>query len=394
MRLAIVGSGIIGTSIGIAALRAGISDVTIFDKESSSGAHASSRNSGVLHSGIYYSADSLKAKFSIQGNEELRKLCHDYKIPILETGKLILSSDRKTEESLQNLLNRAEANCVKVRRLDKSELARFEPRAQTFETFLHVEKTAVSSPEMVIQTLGNIFEKLGGKWELNFLVRDLEELSTATRSKDRIAFDVVVNAGGAYALELAKRVGVGAGYFTTPFLGLYWAVSKETLPLSIPLYPTPHPINPFLGVHLTPTVGGKTKLGPTAIPVFGKEQYSAFEGLSIRDSMESFAALARIAFGNKHSLYAMIASEVPKFSRSIMVKEAEKLMPGIGKVGGWEALAGGVRAQLVNKEGELIQDFIVEKSGNIIHILNAVSPGWTSAVPFGKWVVDNYIMRD
>jgi L-2-hydroxyglutarate oxidase LhgO len=146
-------------------------------------------------------------------------------------------------------------------------------------------------------------------------------------------------------------------------------------------------------VHLTPTVSGLTKIGPTAIPVLGREQYTLFSAFKPSDSLESVRALSRIALGKKHSLVSMIASELPKFIRSNMVREAVQLFDGVGKVRGWQAVPGGIRAQLVNAEGELVQDFMVEKSDGIVHVLNAVSPGWTSALPFGRWIVDNFVIE-
>jgi len=393
MRIAIVGGGIVGIAIGLAALQRGFSDVTIFDKESKAGVHASSRNSGVIHSGIYYDSDSLKARFSIEGNEELRKLCHEDGIPIIDSGKLILSRDNKSEALLTQLMNRAEANGVAATRYSCEELKNFEKRAKTFESFIHVHRTAVSSPEGVVNALRSRFDNLGGQWQLNTKIEDTEALKSAKESRYG-GYDLVINASGAESLRLAKKVGLGSDLLTIPFLGLYWSVSSETVPLSIPLYPTPHPINPFLGVHLTPTVLGNTKIGPTAIPVLGREQYSLLKGVRLDESVEALAALARIGFGKRHSLTALISSELPKFARSFMIQEAADLFQGLDTIKGWRAHPGGIRAQLVNKEGHLMQDFIVEKQDRTIHVLNAVSPGWTSALPFGRWILDNYVLGE
>lgn len=391
MKLAIIGGGIVGLSIGIAALNRGIDSVTIFEKEALPGLHASSRNSGVLHSGIYYSADSLKAKFSLEGNAELRRRIIDANLPILESGKLIVSRNKESEDYLSILMERAEVNGVEARRLPQSELRLFEPRAKTFDSFIHVRRTAVASPRAVFEILADEYEALGGKWFFESKIKDLRAFQERNITSGNGRFDLIVNAAGAFALDLAKTVGVGTDLLVTPFLGLYWGVPKDKLPLKIPLYPTPHPINPFLGVHLTPTVSGLTKIGPTAIPIFGREQYTLLSGFEPSDLFESVKALSRIALGTKHSLVSMIVSELPKSMRANMVREAEQLFDGVDKVRGWQAVPGGIRAQLVNKDGELLQDFMVEKSDGIIHVLNAVSPGWTSALPFGRWIVDNFV---
>jgi L-2-hydroxyglutarate oxidase LhgO len=204
-------------------------------------------------------------------------------------------------------------------------------------------------------------------------------------------FDFLVNAAGAGAVGLAKPFSIGLEYLVTPFLGVYWGVDSKDLPLQMPLYPTPHPINPFLGVHLTPTPYGHTKIGPSAIPVLGKEQYTWQKGTSFKDLAESARAYSRIALGKSHSLTQMIRSKLPKFSLRSMVSEASFLLPKAANVKGWKPMPGGIRAQLVDKRGRLVEDFVVEKSHNSVHVVNAVSPGWTSAIPFGRWIVEKYI---
>ena len=393
MRFAVVGGGIIGLSIAIAVLERKLGSVTIFDKEPQLGSHASTRNSGVIHSGIYYSSDSLKAKFSVLGNEEIKKLCRDKGLQLQETGKLILSQDETSERQLDTLVQRGLANGVPLKRLEKKELSSFAPGALTHYSFIHVQSTAVANPKEVFSALLEKYILLGGTvhHSKEVVVRDPSETGKL-RVNDQ-EFDYLVNAAGAGAVEVAKPFGIGMEYLVTPFLGVYWGVETQKLPLVMPLYPTPHPINPFLGVHLTPTPYGFTKIGPSAIPVFGKEQYTWNRGFSARDVVESSRAYARIALGKAHSLTQMIKSEAPKFFLRRMIDEAQTLLPKVADVRNWKPLPGGVRAQLVDKNGKLIEDFVVKKGHNSIHILNAVSPGWTSAIPFGRWVVDEHICK-
>ena len=393
MRIAVVGGGIVGLSIGLACLEKKLGTVRIFEKEAEPGLHASRRNSGVLHSGIYYDSESLKARFSIEGNDELRRLCHNAGIPIMESGKLILSQNNESEKLLAKLMERSVANGVQAERRPKSDLNSIEPNAITYESFIHVKNTAVSDPVGVFEHLKKRFEVLGGEWSLNYNVQKIENYDSKNPCINGKKYDIVINSAGGHSVALAKSLGAGLNFFTTPFLGLYWGVDAANLPLRIPLYPTPHPIHPFLGIHLTPTIKGLTKIGPTAIPVLGKEQYSFFQGFSWQDLAESLVALSRIGMGSKHSLFQMIGSEFPKFARSFMVSEAAKLHSSVARVKGWKALPGGVRAQLVTREGHLVQDFVVERKDNVVHVLNAVSPGWTSAIPFGRWVVENYVER-
>jgi L-2-hydroxyglutarate oxidase len=393
MRFAVVGGGIVGLSIAIAVLERKLGSVTIFDKEPHLGSHASTRNSGVIHSGIYYSSDSLKAKFSVLGNEEIKKLCRDKGLQLQETGKLILSQSENSERQLDTLVERGLANGVPLRRLEKRELPSFAPGARTQDSFIHVQSTAVANPKEVFSALLEKFIALGGAVQHSEKVVLKDPAETRKVHINGQEFDYLVNAAGAGAVEVAKPFGIGLEYLVTPFLGVYWGVETQKLPLAMPLYPTPHPINPFLGVHLTPTPYGYTKIGPSAIPVFGKEQYTWSRGFSARDAVESSRAYARIALGKAHSLTQMIKSEAPKFFLRTMIDEAQTLLPKVADVRNWKPLPGGIRAQLVDKKGKLIEDFVVEKGHNSIHILNAVSPGWTSAIPFGSWVVDEQICK-
>lgn len=393
MRFAVVGGGIVGLSIAIAVLERKLGSVTIFDKEPNLGSHASTRNSGVIHSGIYYSSDSLKAKFSVLGNEEIKKLCRDNGLQLQETGKLILSQNETSERQLDTLVERGLANGVPLRRLEKKELSSFAPGALTHDSFIHVQSTAVANPKEVFSALLEKYILLGGTVQHSNKVVFRDTAETGKIRVNSQEFDYLINAAGAGAVEVAKPFGIGLEYLVTPFLGVYWGVETEKLPLSMPLYPTPHPINPFLGVHLTPTPYGYTKIGPSAIPVFGKEQYTWNKGFSARDAVESSRAYARIALGKSHSLTQMIKSEAPKFFLRTMIDEAQTLLPKVSDVRNWKPLPGGVRAQLVDKNGKLVEDFVVKKGRNSTHILNAVSPGWTSAIPFGRWVVDEQICK-
>jgi (S)-2-hydroxyglutarate dehydrogenase len=391
MRYAVVGGGIVGLSIAIAILERKLGAVTIFDKETNLGLHASTRNSGVIHSGIYYSSDSLKAKFSRAGNEEIKKLCHDNGLRLQEKGKLILSQNLESENQLSVLETRGVANGVPFERLERKELNRFALGARTHDTFIRVLSTAVANPHEVFGVLHKKFLSLGGAVQLVSKVRIDHPDEELNHSINGSKFDYLINAAGAGAVELARPFGLGLDYLVTPFLGVYWGVESSKLPLSLPLYPTPHPINPFLGVHITPTPFGYTKIGPSAIPVLGKEQYRWNQGFSMSDLAESTRAYMRIALGRSHSLTQMIRTEIPKFSLATMVKEASQLLPNVAPIKDWKATPGGIRAQIVDRDGTLIQDFLVEQTKNSLHVLNAVSPGWTSAIPFGRWIVDAYI---
>jgi L-2-hydroxyglutarate oxidase LhgO len=176
-------------------------------------------------------------------------------------------------------------------------------------------------------------------------------------------------------------------------MGIYRSVEAKKLPLKRLVYPVPHPINPFLGVHFTLTLDGKVKIGPTAIPILGREQYSLGSGWSLSDIGQALVATNALIRGSAHSFSDILKSELPKLKQSLLVKESATLVPSARQIKEWKKKPPGIRSQLVNiKSGRLEQDFIVENFHNSTHILNAVSPGWTSAIPFGRWVATEKVL--
>ena len=388
----IVGAGIVGLSIGIALLQAekGLK-VLIVDKEPAAGEHASGRNSGVLHAGFYYSPDSLKAKFCREGNLELRKLCRENSIPIQECGKVVVSRNSEEDERLDLLYSRGLSNGVELELLEKTELSKYEPLAVTHQRFLWSPNTAISDPRAVTKAMVSKFEGLGGK--LSYGQRIEFQRTQDGVSAKNIRAKYVINSAGAQSDRLAKELGLAKGYAMVPFMGVYRAVSSDYLPLKRLVYPVPHPINPFLGVHFTLTLDGKVKIGPTAIPILGREQYSLFEGWSLSDIGQAITATRALIQGESHKFGEILKSELPKLRERSLVRESALLVPGAMSIRKWQKKPPGIRSQLVDiKTGKLEQDFIVENFENSTHILNAVSPGWTSALPFGRWVAEEKVL--
>jgi len=388
----IVGAGIIGLSIGIALLQAekGLR-VLIVDKEPAAGEHASGRNSGVLHAGFYYSPDSLKAKFCREGNLELRKLCRENSIPIQECGKVVVSRNSEEDGRLDLLYSRGLSNGVELELLEKTELSKYEPLAITHQRFLWSPNTAISDPRAVIKAMVSKFEGLGGK--LSYGQRIEFQRTQDGVSAKKIRAKYVINSAGAQSDRLAEELGLAKRYAMVPFMGVYRAVSSDYLPLKRLVYPVPHPINPFLGVHFTLTLDGKVKIGPTAIPILGREQYSLFEGWSLSDIGQAITATRALIQGESHKFGEILKSELPKLRESSLVRESALLVPEAISIRKWQKKPPGIRSQLVDiKTGKLEQDFIVENFQNSTHILNAVSPGWTSALPFGRWVAEEKVL--
>lgn len=391
--LLILGAGVIGISIGIAYLKTDSGKkVVIVDKENQIGKHASGRNSGVLHAGFYYSPESLKAKFCREGNKQLRSIAIKYNIPIREVGKVVVARNSDENMRLGPLFERGVQNGVDLELLDESLLKYYEPLARTTGRFLWSPTTAISDPKLIIEALQIEFEKLGGKIHLETQIELAETAGVVHDSSNRYIATLIVNAAGANADRISRKINVGTEYAMLPFLGVYRLTNQEQLPLKRLVYPVPHSINPFLGVHFTLTPDGSVKIGPTAIPITGREQYSLREGWSAEDMYQAIKGSVALMRGESHNFRAILRSEWPKVIQNRLVKEASELVESSMNVKKWEKKPPGIRAQLVHlPTGHLEQDFVVKKYLNSVHVLNAVSPGWTSALPFGQWVAHEYL---
>jgi L-2-hydroxyglutarate oxidase LhgO len=389
----IIGAGIVGLSVGIALLQARPRlKILVIDKEAGPGQHASGRNSGVLHAGFYYSPNSLKAKFCREGNAELRKLCIENEIPVLECGKVVVARNAEEDARLDLLYSRGITNGVELEIHDATNLEKHEPLAKTHGRYLWSPKTAISDPKAVTTAMVKRFKSLGGRVSYSSKVQ-ISESSGEVCVKGFEA-KYVINSAGAQSDRLARGLGMAKEYAMVPFMGIYRSVEAKKLPLKRLVYPVPHPINPFLGVHFTLTLDGKVKIGPTAIPILGREQYSWTEGWSLPDIGQSLIAATALILGRAHSLGEILKSELPKLRENSLVRESATLVPDASQIKTWAKRPPGIRSQLVNiKSGKLEQDFIVQNFHNSTHILNAVSPGWTSAIPFGRWVANEYVLN-
>lgn len=389
----IIGAGIVGISLGLAILERNPNrKVLIVEKEERAGVHASGRNSGVLHAGFYYSPDSLKAKFCRLGNLELRKFCKENNLQILETGKVVVCQDGQDVQRLEELYRRGVANGVNIEMLDSRDLEKIEPAAQTFDKFIWSPTTAVGSPKDVINKLADKFTESGGRFSFNTQVKLVDKGNEVLVSTEYATYSAtsIINSAGAYAAELAKQVNVGTEYVCLPFLGAY-KISKllSANPKRL-VYPVPNPINPFLGVHTTLTLNNEIKIGPTAFPVIGKEQYKLTDGFHLKELVEFFNASSALFKSESVDLLGLAKEEAVKFFKKPLLRRTRKLSNSIDSNNNWVKYPSGIRAQIINTKTKTIEmDYIVKADKNVVHVLNAVSPGWTSSIPFAHWVVEN-----
>jgi L-2-hydroxyglutarate oxidase LhgO len=389
----IIGAGIIGISLGIELLtQKPTKKILIIDKETRPGVHASGRNSGVLHAGFYYSPDSLKAKFCKQGNLELKKFCNTNNLEVKETGKVVVCQDKNDVTRLMNLFERGIANGVEIELLESKELTRIEPAAQTVDKFIWSPTTAVGDPKEIIKKLAEKFTKMGGLFRFNSRVKLINKSNEVLIEGDGYILSAtsIINSAGAYASELAKQVGVGQEYVCLPFLGAY---RKSEFVAGNPkrlVYPVPNPINPFLGVHTTNTLSDEIKIGPTAFPVIGKEQYKFLDGFNAKELRDFYLATKTLLKSDSVNILGLAKSEGIKLFKRPLIKKAKRLTNALDLNQKWKNYPAGIRAQIVNLDTKVIEmDYIVRSDKNVVHILNAVSPGWTSSIPFSRWIVEN-----
>ena len=385
----IIGSGVVGISIGSELLRRNPNRrVVIFEKEISSGLHASGRNSGVIHAGFYYSPDSLKARLTSDGNAQLREFARRRGLRIQNTGKVVVAQNAKDVPKIHELYARGIANGVEVEVVSAIDLKQFEPMATTHEVALWSPNTGVGDPMEFMVEFTKEFLELGGEISYGTLVKSVSRNRLET-SKGEFHAGHIINASGLYADKIAEMFGFGARYTMLPFLGLYVYAPKLKGALQRHIYPTPDSRNPFLGVHLTTTVDGSVKVGPTAIPVLSREQYSPTSGFNSKEFFQILGTYPKFALSPHHDVLSLLRTELPKLSRRVLVRQAKKLAPSIKLEDFTQVGKPGIRAQLFDlKEKKLEMDFVVEGDMDSTHVLNAVSPAWTSCISFSKFVVD------
>jgi L-2-hydroxyglutarate oxidase len=388
----VVGAGIIGLSITRELVRCFPgARVVVLEKEGEPAFHASGRNSGVLHAGFYYSADSLKARFTLTGNKLLTDYCLEHGLPINRCGKVVVATSEAEIEGIHELKRRGDRNGVDLKLIDPLELNDIEPNARTVGQALFSPTTSTVDPRRVCRHLASGFPAnvriLFGQ---RFVGRSPGSVQT---DRERIGYRYLFNAAGLYADRLARAFGAGTSYTMIPFKGIYLRYNHDGL-LQRHVYPVPNLGNPFLGVHFTKTVDGHVKIGPTAIPAFWRENYDFKSRFDWGEFAAIIAQETRLFLFNHFNFRRLAFEEMRKYSRRFYISQAQRLLKhlDVGQFGDYTLP--GIRAQLLNiKTSELVMDFLLEHAENSTHVLNAVSPAFTSAFSFARHVVDSSVPR-
>jgi len=389
--VAIVGGGCVGLSVAKHLAERTELDIAVIEKEHHLAAHQSGRNSGVLHPGFNYSPGSKKARFATEGTQRMKEYCADHDIPCRELGVVVVAKTDREEAHLETLAEQAEANGVEYELLHSQESIReHEPHAEG-QAALYAPEAASVDSQQYVYALARDVRRMGVSLYTGYAVEKIEHTASGYRlltSNGNFAASYLVNAAGLHADTLAHQLGVGQQYQVVPFRGEYYEVRPERTHLcETMIYPTPDPELPFLGVHYTRRTDDKVIVGPNAVLAFGREAYDNTD-VNPTDLAETLTYRGFQKLIASKTMLSVAWSELNKSYRKAKFTEAsQRLVPEIRSEDLQQSYAG-IRAQLVSDDGELVKDPLFVEGENAVHILNAVSPGLTSSLPFGDKIAE------
>ena len=384
----IIGGGIVGLSTALKIQESG-KTVLVLEKEKTPGLHQSGRNSGVIHSGIYYKPNSFKSQLSIRGRELLIEFLNLKKIPFRLEGKIVVD---KNIEKIENLFNRSKnLNMEGTKILTNQELLTKEPYS-IIKQGLFVPQAGVVNYRKVTEALAEEFSGLGGKIEYFEEIISIESTKDGKilrSKKNKYQGDYLINCGGLYSDKLAELDGLNPNVQIIPFRGEYYTLvkSKNNLVNNM-IYPISDPDLPFLGIHLTRTIDGNIEAGPNAVFAFAKEGYK-WTNFNFKETLNSLAYPGMLKLGKKY--FKTGISEMHRsLNKKAFVNEINKLISGI-KTKDIEVRESGVRAQAVDRDGKLVDDFMFQEGLSSLHVLNAPSPAATACLAIGEYIASKVL---
>ncbi|MEV0317658.1 L-2-hydroxyglutarate oxidase [Streptomyces sp. NPDC050658] len=380
----VIGGGIVGLSTAYALTRgAPGTRVTVLEKEPGPARHQTGRNSGVIHSGIYYRPGSLKARFAVRGAAEMVKFCAEYGIAHEVTGKLIVATDREELPRLHALVQRGRENGIPVRELGPAQIAEYEPEVRGLAA-IHVGTTGICDYGAVAERLA---EASGADVRYGAEVVRIDRraaLGVAVRTADGTVLrgKALVNCAGLQCDRVAMLAGDDPEMRIVPFRGEYFDLARPELVRGL-VYPVPDPAFPFLGVHLTRGIGGGVHVGPNAVPALAREGYG-WGVVRPRELAGTLGWPGSWQIARRHWRYG--AGELRRsLSKGAFTSAVRRLLPAVTEEDLVPAAAG-VRAQAVLRDGTLVDDFLIRESARTVHVLNAPSPAATASLPIGREV--------
>ncbi|MDP7016101.1 MAG: L-2-hydroxyglutarate oxidase [Pirellulaceae bacterium] len=385
----IVGGGIVGLATAYAVVqRHPGSRVIVLEKERQLGLHQTGHNSGVLHTGIYYKPGSLKAQNCRDGRKAMVQFCRDHEIDHEICGKVIVAVSRDEVARLQAIYDRGQENGVRCEVIDRARLLELEPYAAGVKA-IHVPDAGIVSFGQVCQRLADIVRRQDGQVLTGARVIGIDYRQgrlTVESTVGDVETRCLVNCAGLHCDRITAMTGVQPAAKIVPFRGEYYELKPASHHLCRNLiYPVPDPAFPFLGVHFTRMIDGSIECGPNAVLAFAREGYRKRD-INPGDFGESLGYSGFQKVAGKY--WRMGAGEMWRsFSKGAFVKALQRLMPEIRREHLTPARAG-VRAQAIAPDGRLVDDFLIQQAGPIVHVNNAPSPGATSSLNIGKTIVE------
>lgn len=390
----VVGAGIVGLATAYRLLQKDpATKVRVVEKEEGIAQHQTSHNSGVLHSGIYYKPGSLRALNCRDGRSAMVEFCAREGLPFEICGKVIVAVDRSEIPRLERIHQRGVANGVDCALIDSARLREIEPHVAGVAA-IHVPDAGITDFAAVAERLALRIEELGGEIETGWELRGLEERpgKVILRSDDEeVEAGFAVACAGLYSDRVARLAGADPSAKIVPFRGEYYTLASGAQHLCRNLiYPVPDPSFPFLGVHLTRMIGGGVECGPNAVLALAREGYSwgKINGQDLAESL-TYPGFLRLAGRNWR---AGLSEVWRSLSKAAFVRALQRLVPEIQEEH-LVAAPAGVRAQALDRHGNLVDDFLFVESERVIHVCNAPSPAATAALNIGGLIVDKLAAR-
>ncbi len=386
--LCVVGGGLVGLSVARAVSEQfGGASILVLEKEDSVARHQSSHNSGVVHSGLYYNPGSLKAQLCAQGRDATFQLCEEAGIAHERSGKLVIATGPSHLAALDELERRGMANGLSgLRRIGPDEITALEPAA-TGIAALHVPESGVADFPAIAANHAATLIGRGAEISTGAAVTAISHLADGVKvstTAGEHSARVLVNCAGLHSDRVAAMAGIVPTVRIVPFRGEYYQLTPEAARLVRHLiYPVPDPRFPFLGVHFTRRVDGAVEVGPNAILGLGREHY---RGTKV-DWEELRSILAHRGFRRlalRH-WWSGTSELLNSRSKRLYARQARRLVPDL-RHGDLRPGGAGVRAQAVDSQGNLVDDFVIERAGNTVHVLNAPSPGATASIAIGRYI--------
>mgnify|MGYP005992633629 FL=1 len=384
----VIGGGIVGLSTALK-LQEANKKVLILEKEKDVALHQSGRNSGVLHSGIYYKPNSFKSNLCIRGRELMLEFLNLKKIPYRLEGKIVVDEDIHKIESLYERSKSLEMKGVEI--IKDSALIDKEPNSKILQG-LFVPQAGVVDYKVVTEMMALTFKESGG--EIEYFqeiidIKDEQDSKLVSSKKQTFAGDFLINCAGLFSDKVAKLDGLNPKVQIIPFRGEYYEiVNQKTHLLNNMIYPIADPDLPFLGIHLTKTVDGRIEVGPNAVLAFSREGYS-WSKFNLFQTLETITYKGMVKLGSRY-FKTGISEMYRSLNKTAFVKEVNKLLPGI-QANDLVQRPSGVRAQAVSEKGDLLDDFLFEEGTQSLHVLNAPSPAATASLAIGEYIASKVL---